>query len=68
MVKHKFALLETGSNSAEEFINAFYDKKPLNYTTSNIRKEYCDKCNTLKCDKCFIHDSLQVIYKNNPFA
>ncbi|MFA7157538.1 MAG: hypothetical protein WC123_07640 [Bacilli bacterium] len=63
MIRKEFALLETGCHTVEEFIAAFWDKKSVNYSTSNIRKEYCDKCNSLKCDRCFIHDSLQEIHK-----
>ena len=71
MIKYKEALLLTGCKTVEEFEKAFYDHKDINYTTSDIRKEYCDKCNTYsncsECD-CFIYDSLQEIYKDNPFA
>lgn len=70
MIKKGFSLLETGSKTKEEFVKAFYDKKPLNYTTSNIRKEYCDKCNDIfsTCNNCFIYECLEEIYKNDPFA
>jgi hypothetical protein len=70
MVKHEFALLETGCNTIEEFAKAFWNKKPLNYTTSDIRKTYCNKCNIFNsnCKKCFIYNSLQEIYKTDPFA
>ena len=68
MVKHELALLETGSKTVNEFIQAYFDKKPIHSNTSDIRRTYCDKCNMLNCDKCFMHDCLQEIYNINPFA
>jgi len=70
MVQEKFALLETGCNTVDEFVAAFYDHKSVHYKTSNIRTQYCDGCPDVfsDCSKCFIHKSLQEIYKNDPFA
>ncbi len=68
MIKKEFALLKTGYKTTDEFVSAFWEKKPVNYSTRNIRIDYCDKCNLLKCDNCFIHDGLQEIYKIDPFA
>lgn len=70
MIKKDFALLATGSKTVEEFTESFYAKKPILYTTRNIRIEFCDKCNSIfsTCDGCFIHQCLESIYKINPLA
>jgi len=68
MIPYEFSLLATSCKTVNDFVAAFYDKKSVHYSTSNIRKEYCDKCQNMDCENCFIHDSLVAIYEENPFA
>lgn len=66
MVKYQYALLETGCKTIAEFTESFYEKKPIQYTTKNIRAEFCAKCQSQSCDNCFVGDGIKEILKDNP--